>query len=472
MPTPTAPTPVAATPAPAQATPPQSAPVSPASAPAADTPPAKPAIGSAKEEGSRAHRLFQRLADNAPEAREDSAPVVAPEKPKEELVKPAATAEPEKPIKVTKKVAKRPDLPVNQPPPVASVPAPQAPVTQPAHAASSNWEDDLLDEERAALEDARFAEQAFPEHKGLAARYEKFLKEHKEFLDKNPDVEDSDPRYQKLLTSRPELSIKDRRRITEARVSEGVKKQYQPEIEDLRHELYVRDEEPRIQEEGRRLVEEISESALPKEMHDFYKTNGVAKLRENYPDEWDVVSRIVTAASEDAKELLRITRVNPKTGRPVAKVAADRSDPKWEQHERLAKLVDQVCEEFKNTGGDALRRDGKWFVTREEWANLPANARSQYWTFTNSPDHIGEIIGHAKKWIPGAVESTIKQRRAELERRGYQRRSAVAPAAPSTPPTPVASASSPRSAPIPSASASPGTTESRGSMLARRLNGA
>lgn len=475
MPTTTAPAPAPVAATPAAPVPAPATPAAAAATPAPVTPkPADPKVGSAKAEGTPANRLFQRLKDNAPQQKEegqfpaDKAPKV--EKPAEPAA-PAKAPEPEKPIKVSKaKAAKRPDLPVAQTPPPAVPPAPAASTPAP----SKNWEENLLDEERAALEDARFAEENFPEHRGLADRMGRFFKEHQEFLEKNPDVEDDDPAYKKVLALKPDISVADRRRIINARAAQEVKKGIEPELNDLRHELYVRDEEPRIRQEGDRLFSELAENALPEEMRKIYKEKGLAELQKNYADEMEVAGTIIRAATDDAEELLRITRVNPKTGRPLAKIAENPSDPKFVQHERLAKIVDDVCDEFLKTGTEReLLREGKWFVTREEWGRLQPAERSKFWTFTNSEKDIKEVIDRAKRWIPNAIDTAIKTRQQEFERRGWRRHREVAPApAPSTPPQPVSSVSTPRPAPVPSPSAPATTPETRGMSLAKRLQNA
>lgn len=468
MPNPTAPAPAAA---PAAATPPPApVPASPAPAAAPAAPKVNEKVGSTKVEGTPANRLFQRLSNNAPEAKDEPMfPGDKPAKsetPKTETPVPAPAAPVEKPIKVAKKTPKRPELPVAK---ETAPPAPAAPVTPPAPAA--NWEDSLLDEERTALEDAKFAEETFPEHKGLSEKMTRFFREHQKFLEKNPDPEDDDPEYKKVLALQPQLSATEKRKILEARISSSVKKGYEPEIQDLRHELFVRDEEPRVRTEAAQLFDDaFLEKALPADIVKTFKEKGVAEMNKQYADELEVASSIVTAARSDAEELLRITRTNPKTGRPLAKIATDPSDPKWEQHDRLGRLVESVCEDFKNTASEKEQvRNGKWFVTREEWAAGYKNHPDKYWTFTNSPEHIREVVQRAANWIPGVIDRTIKERQEALERRGYRRFRETTPAAPSAPPAPVSAPTSPRPSLSPSPSAPNAAPISPGTALARKL---
>jgi hypothetical protein len=459
--------------APAAAVPPAPIPT-PASAPAKATPTSPPEKTAKASTGApiteRAQSLFRKLSENTVEPAEPKKEPAAPAPTPAPAKTPEPEPEPDKPIKVSKgKAAKRPDLPIGQPAPTPAPVATPAPATPVAD--SANWEDDLIDEEKAALEDARYAEQRFPDkYKGHGERMEKFLRKHKEFLEKNPDVDDGDPEYKKLLAQRPELTFAQRREITESRIEERVKKSNSTELDEIRHELYVRDEEPKIADTSSRLFTKLAHEALPEEMKSVLKEKGLAALQKDYADEMDIAGTIIKAATDDAAELMRITRINPKTKRPLAKIAEDPSDPKFEQHERLAKIMDDVCEEFKSTGTEKeLKRDGKWFVTREEWQQLQPAHRAQFWTFSNSAEHIQEVIDRAMSKVPGYIEKTIKLRHAELEKRGYKRHREAAPAPTPTPPAPIASTATPRSGPVPPASSPNNPPVSRGSLLAQKI---
>ncbi|MHB1099859.1 MAG: hypothetical protein ACYCZR_09930, partial [Burkholderiales bacterium] len=217
-------------------------------------------------------------------------------------------------------------------------------------------------------------------------------------------------------------------------------------------------------------------SALPKEMLDILKAKGNAEgvkvLQKDYADELEVAGEIINTLTDDAKELLRITRVNPKTSKPLAAAADTPSHPKWEQHNRIATMVNEVCKDFQKNAPQAEQvRDGKWFVTREEWNRLPANARHQFWTFTNSEDHVREMIGRAMTWAPEAISSRIKARQEALKARGYERRRPEAVVTPPvTPPVASVGAASPRPTPSPAPASTPAGTPSVGKQIASWLS--
>lgn len=463
MPTETAPQPQAAAPA--------AVPASPApAAPVAETP-INTVTG--KPISAAAHSLFKMLEESQgpnlndepaqPEKTADAAEPKAPASP-EAGAAPVAT---DKPVKVSKRQVKRPELPIPKEAPVASpAPAPHAP--------EANWEESLLDDERAALEDARFAEQANPKHKGLADKMGKFFREQKKYFEAHPDADENDADYQKVMALMPKLSATDKREIAEARIEDRVAKKHESKFSDLQQELYVRDEEPKVENEGGQIRKHLAFNALPEDMLKVLKEKGIAVLQKDYADELETAGNLINSLVDDSKELLRITRINPRTQRALGQIATDESNPKWAQHNRIAAMVNEACNDFQKNAPQAEQvRDGKWFVTREEWGKIPPASRHQFWTFTNSENHVREMINRAMGWMPDAINRSISARHDQLKSRGYvrQRADAGATTPPAAPPVATASVSSPRPAPAPAPSATPVGQRTAGQLLAARLAG-
>lgn len=464
--------------------PPVTAPLPPVAAPAAapipPPPPAKPDTSQTpissvtkKPISEAAHNLFRMLEESSKPEPDDVEDTPEPETPKTAppAAAPAPAPNPEKPVKVSKRPAKRPELPVAK---SDAPPAPTPPPIAPPAPPDANWEDSLLDDERLALEDARLAEQTNEKHKGLADKMGKFFREQKKYLEAHPDADEEDPDYKRILAQMPKLSASDKREVAEARIEGRVAKKYDSKLIDLEHELYVRDEEPKVEQESMQIRRHLAFNALPAEMLTVLKEKGLPVLQKEYADELEVAGGLINTLVGDAKELLRITRLNPKTQRTLGQVATNESHPKWEQHNRISNLVNAACDDFhRNAPQQEQIRDGKWFVTREEWGRLAPNARSQFWTFTNSDEHVREMINRAMGWMPDAIASSIKNRQEALKARGYVRQRNETPPAPPppAPPTPSGSPSLPRSSPAPDPSANTGGQLTQGQILARRLNG-
>lgn len=443
-------------------------------APAATPPPAAPAaerpISSITQKpiSEDAHKLFKMLEQSGDPMREETPAVpAAPAK----VETPAAPANEEPPIKVSKRPApKRPDLPVAAEPvaPVVTAPVAASPV-------DSKWEESLLDDEKAALEDARFAESVDPRHRGLADKMGKFFRDQKKYLEDHPDADENDAGYKKILATQPGLSAADKRAITTARIEQTVTKKHEGRFADLEQEIYTRDEEPKVVAESQQIRQHLAFNALPKQMLDILKekgtTEGVKVLQKEYASELNVAGSVINGLVEDAAELLRITRTSPKTGRPLATAADKESHPKWEQHQRLVTLVNEACLDFQKTAPQSEQvRDGKWFVTRDEWARIPASARHQFWTFTNSEEHVREMINRAISWTPDAIARKIKEKDDERKAEGYVRQRAEVPPVPA-PPVASTAAPSPRPGPAPAPNNAPAGQLSLGQQLAKRLAG-
>lgn len=404
-------------------------------------------------------------------------PEVAPAEPKLEHA-PSKAAEPkpttpatpavdDKPIRARQRPAPaapiRPALPIDLP---TAAPVPSARQT-----AAPEEELELLPNEKQDQADAEYAERHLgPEYAGLGARVKKFHRDHAAYTNR-PDFEPDSPEYREwLATNQPKLTDVQHRAIMEAQITEKAQQKARSEVGHIEHELYVRDTEPTVKAEGDRIYAELADLALPKEIKDilaepaFAKDSnaGWAEAKKYHQLEIQTTHNVISNFKGDVEELERISRKHPKTGQSMISEAILPTDPKFVQHQRIRNLVAEMCDDFKRSN-EPQQKDGKWFVTREEYQNLPAQHRPSYWTFSNK-----DVIARAKSKIPGVVSQTIKRHIDEQTARGFVRqpRQVTPPAAPrSTPSAPAA----PRPSAIPTGAA-PGT-ETLGSKLAAALAG-
>lgn len=401
-----------------------------------------------------------------------------PKKVEEKKPEPAPAAEPatpaatEKPIKVKK--AKQPEE-VRPPLPSKVEAAPAAPASTPVAPAKSTKEEDeefeksLVENEQAVLDDAKAAERYLGDkYKGHTEKMRNFLKEAaKKAEDPNLDEDDYQKWYSKEM---PKISQVDLRSIERQRVKEEVTKEVEPKLEAERHSRWVDSEIPKIKERGNQIFNKLIASALPAEMASAVaeRTKGITDraeyikavqaVEQDYKLEKEITENIVSAATNDLEEFHKLTTTNPSTGKPIAQF-----NDKNPQHERIIKMVSDMCEYFKNTGGAELKRNGKWFVTRSEWSTLTPDQRGQFWTFTNE-----DLVSRAMGSVKGVVENAVSAQRKALEERGYRR--TIAPhVAPQPAPAPIAgSPPAPRPAPPPTGNTPAQPTLSQ--LLAARLN--
>jgi hypothetical protein len=400
----------------------------------------------------RMQPLLRQLLDSTPE---EEAPAEKPEAPKaaasakaEPPKTPEKPAEPEKPIALRKQKIVRPPLPVAE----SKAPAPVVDVTPKP---DPKWEEALKENEREMLSDAREAAELLPaRYKELPGRVEAFLKKHAEFT-KKEGFDEQAPDYKAWVEANmPRLSRKEIREIETVRVKNEVQKENDAKLADLKYDFYRKQKDPEIEFRARQLYGELEAAALPKELAEAIKKDGAEKAASAMKLEADVTVAICRAATDDIKEMIRLTERDPDTGRPLARAADVESDPKFQQHARLRVIMDDICNQFR-TGAPVGEQhvNNKWFVTREEWDRIPPAQRGQYWTFNNA-----QIIERMKQRVPGAVALAIDGERRRLESAGWVRKPTEAPK-PSAPPPPPTGSAAPRGAPIPGGSDKGGASD-------------
>jgi hypothetical protein len=446
----------------------------------AETPPPKPDKPFDPKAGAK--KLMEMMTAPTTDEREET----PGQEPEPSVETPAEKPKAEgKPIKVKKKepvVEKRPEIPkasdLEQ-----GKSEPVAPKKAEAPAEEEDFEKSLLEEERALLEDARGAEKYLSEkYKGHASKMEKFLKEaatKSMALGDDPTAEEEEDYKKWYDEARPKIAPLDLRNVERARMKEEVKKDFEPELERERHARWAETEAPKIEARAPELRAEIWASAIPDEVMQAAneRTKGVEDPTEKsrilndvskeYAMEMEIATQITDEVRDVVLEFNRVSAVNPKTGKPLKAIhpeaeILDRStgrmvpnlnspDPEIRHHAAILAMVTEVCEEFKSGGGADLKRDGKWFVTREEWAGMAPAQRAGFWTFSNA-----ELIKRATSNVKNAVRARVQMQRDYLEKRGWKRVSAapaVVPAAAGAPP-PVAPSTgappAPRISPPPS----------------------
>ena len=345
--------------------------------------------------------------------------------------------EAEKPITVRKRPAeRRPDLPTEPPAPAARQAAEPAERREPEPEDESDFEA----EEKEMISDLKEAETLFPDqYKGLEAKGRAYVKAHIKFIKEHGGDANFDPEnpeyaeeYQRFLeANQPRLSRSQLREIAEARVERRVQERIKPELETIRDQRFADNEEPKARQVANEAYGRLAPLCVAKEIQDrcleVARAKGVpyqAAYNEVYPEyklELDTVNGVLQGVAEVVHEFERITRVNPDTGRPLARVAEGPNDPKFALHQRIEMMIHETCEDFKKNAPIAEQKKGdKWFVTKAEWLKIKRNRPDQiahYWTFSNK-----EIVDRALKRIPDIARQAIASKLAEQQALGFVRK--------------------------------------------------
>ena len=401
-------------------------------------------------------------------------PTTPPEKPaadpkdkKPDPATPAPAAPADKPIRAKKKAEPaRPALPIPAP---AAAPVPAA---APAPAAAK-IEDSLNEDELQMLEDSRDLEKLNGQkHGGLGKKTENYLREKQKRLAElkadgvDPETDTEFQQWEKL--NQPTVTRRDYEQLRTHRVKEELRKEPNAELEEVKHQLFERDERPKIKKEVDDVYSELARTALPDEVNAEYarlsKEHGATKawqmVEQSHKLEVEVTENVMNAAVSDVQLFKSLTRKGP-TGRALVQF-----DDKNPDHLRISQMVADTCQAFKEAGGPRQIQDGKWFVTRDEWNALPLEQRRNFWTFTD-----GDLIRVAMGGVKPVIMKSIEAKRKSLEALGFTRAPrAAAPAAPAPAPTPTAPSAAPRPSPIPSPSSTNPSIPMNISSMASRLS--
>lgn len=462
------PTPVA--PAPAAA-----APTSTPTPPPAPTP--APAEAPPKSNSTIAKSLVDLLTAKQPGLTDAPKPK---EEPKPKADAPPPEPKPGKQTVVKKKVETVP--PKETPPPVPKRGQPAAPAPTPPQAAApaptpapvaqsdEDFEKSLLDEERAGLDDAREAEKRMgKKYEGQATKQLAFLRENatKAAAVEKGEIDEAD--YRKWYAANaPKISPLDLRSIERARAVEDARKELEPRIAEESHARWVESETPRVRQKADVLYNKLATSALPDEVTSALaeRTRGITdraeylkaveEVKAQHSLEFEVAETVIAQATADLEEFHRLLTINPATNKPIKARNRDLSTEEGQWHAKIASMAHELCDDFKVTGGDALKRDGRWFATWREYAEIPDEQKPQWWTFTND-----ELADRAVGKVKGVISAEVKRRNDYLAARGYTRVRSSAPAAPAPGPAPAGAPPAPRATPPAASNQPPPTTGSR-----------
>lgn len=424
-------------------------------------------------------KLMKLLFDSVDEQPAEEKPKEEPKPTKAEEPKPAKATEPATPkadgapkgeaapepsIKLRKPKVTRPELPIEAPKAPAPTPKPVEESIDPA------WESTLPEEQKEILADARDAEKHFPDkHKGLTARTASFLKADAAQRAR-PDFDDQSPEYRAFLEkSAPKLSRQEIRQLEESRILATTERKFEGRLAEMKHKIFVQQTEPVIEAAARDTFAKLSRETLPDEVAEAVKKEGFEKAKERYGLELEVATEVLTVVTDDLKEFSRLSTRDPETGKYLASEAGDKADPRYDQHQRLGLMLGNICENFKNGAtAEQQQRNGKWFVTRDEWNSIRPDQRHRFWTFDNK-----EIAQIAQGAVKGILAAKIQEKRQQFSRYGYERpapkQAAPTPPAPSVPPVPTSTPRTPTPSAQPAGDIAMEGIDSRVKSLAARL---
>jgi len=345
----------------------------------------------------------------------NEAPEFEPEEVAEEVQEVVSQDEqPEKAQPKKKKIKKVIDPDVPQ-----VAPAVDPAFNQPQEDPDEEYMKTLLPEEREIYELARFADKNMDGYKGASSECKEYFEKSKNYIDRrlkdDPHVDlRNDEEYKTFIArNRPKFTQADAKKVErEMVIAEAEKRAYErtgAENQRLQHELEKMKKAPRVQETKMK-VRQVVPSIMPEEYHEDLKSEeGLKKIAQENPFEFQIMDQVATQLQSVSDTFIDITS------------GTEQYDPSNQVHKKLLDWVNEEQETFIN--GGQTQKDGKVFMRRERYHQLPAENRSEYYTWSDD-DLLGLLAARAHQ----RVNADLENHRKGLEQAGYVRQGRAAQA--------------------------------------------
>lgn len=354
--------------------------------------------------------------------------------------------EPEKAEPKKKKLRKvvDPDIPEG----VAKQPAFQQSISEEPLIDSDEKEfmDTLIPEEKVVYEKILYADKKLGgEYKGRSAKFKKFLKKSKDYLDKKMEEDDfydpsTDDQYKEFISkNRPEFTRADEDKVyREMILDEADKrtaKRTDSRVAQLEAQLKKYEVAPRVNQAKANFRKVAQNTIIPEE---YRKTlskgdDAIREFAKENPFEYQVLENFTQQLLTYSDALTDIF-LDPTTRLDLENNQIHKDLNDWLQKEQ---------ENFIQSG--QTEQDGKLFMRRERYYQLPEDKRSQYYTWSDN-----DLLKILALRYQDLVQNALHQQRAQLEKAGYAKvdqpkQTEPAPAqAPAPAPKPPSVATTPR----------------------------
>lgn len=288
----------------------------------------------------------------------------------------------------------------------------------------------LTEEQQEELAEAEWAEKNLGDkHKGrrkqLLDFYRKLDASHEKLLKEKPDrtFGDDDDEFQSVLKTKPMVSSTEQRKIIRGRAEEGaivkVRSENEGRLAEIERATRKLELTPKVEQFVEQWTEGVDELLLEpgkgadgKETESPFKTvlEAIQKDPETALEEFPLEAKVIQKEADHGRALAReMALFNQGVGK---------FDAKNPLHNELAKWITREGQIFKERGGDARNRDGKKFVTREEYVQLARQGKAgDVWTFSDE-DTFGMLANRTRR----RIETGIRQVEETAKQFGFEKR--------------------------------------------------
>jgi hypothetical protein len=276
----------------------------------------------------------------------------------------------------------------------------------------SKFIEDLPYEDQEILDVWKHAEKKEPKkYTGKVREHVEFLKSHNDFVetrlesgdyDSEEDILRSDEYETFQKENRPKVTSSEFKRAEKDFIYDEAARRAEEKLNPVKKELEDLKLRPKIEEQASKFQENLGDF-LPEPVINTLKETpgqeGLKKLQNTHPIEAQVASEIYGETAELGKELIRLHS-------GVSQVDLDNNPV----HQKLGDTVVRFGEDMMKLPEDQRQRDGKDFIPRDKFVQLPEADRANHWTFSNS-----DVLKLMATDMKLRIDSKIQTLRAQQE---------------------------------------------------------
>lgn len=278
----------------------------------------------------------------------------------------------------------------------------------------------LIPEEKVVYEKILYADKKLGgEYKGKSEKFKTFLKKSKDYLDKKMAEDEfydpaADESYREFMhKNRPEFTRADEDKVYREMILEEADKRTakrtESRVQQLEQQLQKYEVAPKVNQAKANFRKVAQETVIPEE---YRKTlsggdEAIQKFAEENPFEYQILENFTQQLLTYSDALTDIF-LDPTTRLDLENNQIHKDLNNWLQKEQ---------ENFIQSG--QTEQDGKLFMRRERFYQLPEDKRSQYYTWSDN-----DLLKILALRYQDLVANALHAQKSQLEKAGYTRANA------------------------------------------------
>lgn len=269
-------------------------------------------------------------------------------------------------------------------------------------------DEDLLPQEKEAVELAKFAEKDDPDsYKGFEKRMRQFIQKNRQYLErKQKDDPDYNPRedeeYQEWVKQENPMGSEDKKKIERRQIEnsayEKAREANRKEFDELKKNQQRVEKEPEIKQHVSSFEQELIDKMPQDVVEHLREHKDMQKTYDEFPVEAEVITALTNDATRIADEFLRfsngLTKWDPRNNKA---------------HEFIGTFLKEQSDIFQKQGGDARVRNGKTFMSPFEFKE--SEHGDKHWTFDDQ-----DFLAMLQHNVAQEAERRIKAENDRLEK--------------------------------------------------------